>query len=224
MAIAYDNSAVVASWTTSSPATASFTCTGTDRILFVAVMTGGGGSAAPSAATYNGVAMTELGTVTDADGNKNTLLYLVAPATGSNTISITRGGGTRMSIVAASYTGVDQTTPIDDSSTDAGQSSTASSFTSSAVTVGSADNWLIGSFRDVTKVAYSSSDVSQRIASITVEEEIWDSNATVSTGSQTVTYTSTGGQIHGHTLISLAAAGGGGGGGGSASSQAVIIA
>jgi len=162
-------------------------------------------SATDLSATYNGVAMTRLSFFADASGsNKNAVFYLVNPSSGTNTVSVTRTGGANMSIVASAYSGVDTSSPIDDSVTDAGTSST--SFTSSAVTVSDADNWLIGAFRDTDGRVASSTQLTQRVASSTVSEEIWDSNGAIgSTGSQTVTYTITpSGRLDGHTLISLA--------------------
>lgn len=69
-----------------------------------------------SAATYNGVALTKI--IRENDGVRNATVeiwYLKAPASGSNTVSITLTGGTAtfFDAVCISYTGVDQTTPID---------------------------------------------------------------------------------------------------------------
>lgn len=66
-----------------------------------------------TAVTYNGVAMTRIGYKGNANGGgiAGYLYYLLAPATGSNTIAITATGATRIESYAASYTGVKQATP-----------------------------------------------------------------------------------------------------------------
>jgi hypothetical protein len=203
--ITRDNSGSIANWSTSNPATASFTCSGSDRILFVGVFTNG--TVTALSATYNGVSMTQLAFFTDANtptGNKQAVFYMVNPPTGSNTVSVTRTGGANMSIIAASYNGVDQSNPIDAHVTDAG-TGTAPSFTTSSVTVSNSDNWLVGLFRDVDNKVTSANILSFVASTSTVFEEVWDSNGAAGAGSKSVTYTisPTDGRLHGHTLISL---------------------
>jgi hypothetical protein len=199
MDIDYDTSTIIGSWSSSATTTGSHTCTGTDRYLHVAVFTNAAVTA--MTASYNSVSMTQLSVVVDTDGNKNFVFYLANPASGSNTVSVTRTGGSNMSIVAASYTGVDQTDPVEDSSTDTGVSSPA--FTSTAVTT-TADNWLIGTFRDTDSRANASAELTRRVTTGVVPEELWDSAGTVSTGSNTVSYTiSPSGRLQGHTLVAI---------------------
>jgi len=202
MAIANTASADLGSWTANNPRNVSFDCSG-GNILFVAVFTNN--TVTDLTATYNGVSMTRLTFGSDASGsNKNALFYLVNPASGSNTVSVTRTGGANMSIVGSAYSGVDTSDPIDDYVFNAGVNSTT--FTSSAVTVSDADNWLVASFRRTDNYTFSTTTLSLRIRNAaTVFEEIWDSNAVVgSTGSKTVSYTwSPSGRFDGHTLVSL---------------------
>jgi len=209
MSIANTNSASIAAWSASNPATASFDCSGGD-ILIVGVFTNGSTSAL--SVTYNGVSLTQLALITDAGNNKQGFYYLVNPSSGSNTLSVTRTGGTNVSVVASSYSGVDTANPIDDYSTDTGTSATTS-WTCSSVTVSNANNWLVSTLRDVDNHVTSSDNVTFRVNSGAVLEELYDSYGAVgSTGSINVTYTiSPASRLHGHVLISLTASGGGGG-------------
>lgn len=77
-----------------------------------------------SAMTYNGVAMTELGTqyFTTWSGRYHNTFYLVNPATGTHDIVTT--GGANWQFVIFSATGVDQTTPTSGLTTKADTTST----------------------------------------------------------------------------------------------------
>lgn len=209
MAIAFDTYTAIANWSSSNPATGLHTCTGTERFLWVT----GFFNSAPSAvsATYNGVSLTQVSFFNDGTGNWQWTGYLIAPATGSNTLSVTRTGGGNMSISCSSYTGVDQTTPIDDSATDVFKAS-STSHTTASVTVGNANNWLINGFRNVDGRTITSSTATFRGKTSIVIEEHWDSNGTVATGTQSITYTlSPAGRWGPSTLVSLAAAAAAGG-------------
>jgi hypothetical protein len=115
MAIAFD--AVSSGETTGSTLTVSHTCTGTDMALFVWVANFRiAGNAAVLTATYNGSAMTSIGTVQRGAVNNSrlTLFGIKAPTTGANDIAVTETtANDEIVLVAASYTGVDQTTPWD---------------------------------------------------------------------------------------------------------------
>lgn len=201
MAIANTASASIANWLSSNPVTTAFDCNGGD-VLFVAIFTTS--TVTNMTATYNGTSMTLVGSVVvDADNNKNYVFYLSEPDSGSNNIVVTRTGSGNMSIVASSYSGVDTINPIDDYVQDVGHSLSSTSFTSSSLTVSNADNWLLTFLRD-NATSLSSSDVSLRVNSTTVFEEIWDTNGPIgATGSQNVVYSQTGGKVMGHTLVSL---------------------
>jgi len=110
MAVAFDAATDGgASGTTTK--TFSHTCTGASRILIVyAQITG-----SCSGVTYNAVAMTKIGSeVLDGTyGWYASFWYLVAPATGANDVVITGPGASTVDGICASYTGVDQVTPVD---------------------------------------------------------------------------------------------------------------
>ena len=171
-----------------------------------------GGATGNITATFNGVALTQLSYVTDnSSSNHNSLLYLVNPASGSNTISVSRvGGSSSVEVTAVAYSGVDDLNPIDDSATSPGVNS--STFNGPSVTVGSADNWLIATFRNTDNRTITSALMTQRAFGGTVRQEHWDSDGTVAAGSQAPSYSlSSSGRFDGYTLASINAAPTGGG-------------
>lgn len=130
-AITFDNVTTDAS--SASRSSASFSHTvggGSNRALVVVVMTRGDQGA--TAVTYDGDPLT-LAVSEDAGGGSSewvSVWYMVAPATGSNTVSVTFGANADPSAVAAlSYFGVDQTNPID------ATASASSSFSTTTVSV-----------------------------------------------------------------------------------------
>jgi len=129
---------------TGTTLTVSHTCTGSNRILFVAVDTEYGASV--SSVTYAGSACTYITRRTSSGGNvRMELWYIVAPTVGANNIVITIsdetyhiGGG------GVSYTGAKQLSQPDASNT--GGNSGTQTFDLSVTTT--ADNcWLVGNFR-----------------------------------------------------------------------------
>lgn len=88
---------------------------GTDQIMLVYALLTHGGSA--SAMTYNGTALTSVGSV--ALGNSTTMYVyrLVNPAVTTANLVVTNGGSGNAHIVVVLYTGVDQTSPIGNTAT-----------------------------------------------------------------------------------------------------------
>lgn len=123
--IAFDTSTTAFTHSGSS-LTWSHTCTGTDRFLVVFVMCSS--SKSISSVTYNGVAMTAH---PSSGGGQRIIPYVLAnPASGANNIVVTMTSTTYIYPVASSYTGVDQTNPVDTSNqTSQSASSTTSNFT-----------------------------------------------------------------------------------------------
>lgn len=143
MAIAFDNATGTNTTGATNPLTFAHTCTGSNLLLIVVTMA----EAFPPAAsvtgvTYNSVAMTEMtgfgGLYSDAGLDVRLQgWFLVAPATGSNTVSVTysAGSGSRAAI-SASFTGVDQSTPLENGTNSTGTSTSPSiNVTSSATGV-----------------------------------------------------------------------------------------
>ena len=96
---------------------------GTNLCLIVAVKLLGTGTV--SSITYNSVGLSFVRS--DAQGVYRTEIWrLVAPATGTNTVAVTLSGVTNSNADAESYTGVDQTSPIDANNGSNGTGATAS--------------------------------------------------------------------------------------------------
>lgn len=138
MAIAYDTASTDASGALSW----SHTCTGTDLVLLVGVQTRSTTIYAVTGITYNGVALTKIDHQDGANNVRSELWYLIAPATGANTVEVTfENTPTRASAGAISLTGADQTAPIEASNKATGDTSNP---TAAVVTV--TDNaWAVAS-------------------------------------------------------------------------------
>jgi len=158
MAIALDNSGQGSSAAQAAGVAFTFSYTvnsNVNGILILAIQTGdnaGSNHQQPSAVSYNGSAMTFISGASQAVGANQcatSMWYLLAPSTGSNTVSITvpstgsGSGASRIIAYPASYTGAKQTGQPDSSSTNSAGSGT--SFTSTTTTV--ADNcWTLALF------------------------------------------------------------------------------
>ena len=122
--------------------TVSHTVSGSNTILFVSVGTkDGGGGAAVSGVTYNGVAMTNITTQNISSAYYQDLWYLINPSTGTNNIVASFGGvsADQAVVSAASYTGVLQISPLTTANTN--QNSSANSLSSTVTT--SVDNSFV---------------------------------------------------------------------------------
>lgn len=134
MAIAFDNSTNGGSSGSGTSHTFSHTCSGSDRILFVYVRMAGTTDRV-TAITYNGVSMTKIDAQFGINNTGTTLYYLIAPATGSNTVAITKEDSAT-SALAVSYTGAKQSGVPDAKSK--GESASTTGLTGNITTV--ADN------------------------------------------------------------------------------------
>lgn len=187
MAIAFD----AVGGGASSGSSFSHTCTGSNLILFVLTLEDPAGGGPVTAVTYNGVSMTNSGLGTLVDGTR--LWYLYAPATGSNTVAVTGGAGNGH--ISASYSGAKQSGFPDS----AGANTDTVPNTSIVVstTVVASDCWFIGygglqksvgtattcTTSRTSRSAYNSLSAAGR----SFATNFWDSNGTVSTGSQSQT-------------------------------------
>ena len=144
MAIAFDNSTGQSITNPGSTHTFSHTCSGSDRILFVLAWHSTGDYI--TGVTYAGTPMTQLKKVSSNGTNWIYMYYLVAPATGANNVVITSSVSNGAILgMSASYTGVDQSSPIDVSTSETTASST--SVTTSLTTT--TDNcWTIAMYRE----------------------------------------------------------------------------
>lgn len=114
----------------------SHTCTGTNRILFVGTS---GNTSTCTGITYNGVAMTSIGT-TSTGSNNAALFYLINPASGSNTIQVTYSGSNTFGAHAISYTSAQQFGVPDASNTNSNSGVTS---ISASVTTVLNNCWLV---------------------------------------------------------------------------------
>lgn len=102
MAIAFD--AATDSSVTGTSLTFSHTCTGSDRVLFVAMQYV---SNTITGVTYNGVSMT---LEVQRNGTNRAAIYsLINPATGANNVVVSSSSSQQMQACAMSYTGANQT-------------------------------------------------------------------------------------------------------------------
>lgn len=182
MAIAFD--AVTNGGLT--PASWSHTCaTAGNRLLLVAV----DGTNNPTGFTYAGTALTQLGAVTIGNGATGRVLdlwYLINPATGTNTVSVT--GGTSFIGISMSYTGVSQYV-FPDASVGQYTGGGGSSMTQAGtVTQVAADCWLVGFTDQDGTNATAGASTTRRSASVTYAFEAFDSNGTRTPGSQSLNF------------------------------------
>lgn len=107
MAVAVDNAA---NGQTDSTVSTAYTVSGSDRVLYV--LTCENGNTGVDAVSYNSVSLTKVHEKLNSSNQAVNVWRLIAPATGSNTLSITQGGGSH-SIVwcAVSFTGAHQSAP-----------------------------------------------------------------------------------------------------------------
>ncbi len=140
MAIAFDATAN-GEKTGTSTLSFSHTCTGSNRILFVGVVSQLG-SDNLTGVTYNGVTLTQINKIQNNGGIYSYLYYLIAPATGANNVVVSYTGSTQVNSISVSYTGVAQISPINNSTTNNSGASSVSSLTTSLVS-NSSPAWMI---------------------------------------------------------------------------------
>lgn len=113
MAIAYDNGVAATFVNPGTSSTVAFSVTG-DLIIAGVWTNSNPGTVAVS---YGGDALTQIGSsVADGNGNKVHLFRLSSPKTGTNNLVATTTNSTHIALYGQSYSGVDQSSPIDNSS------------------------------------------------------------------------------------------------------------
>lgn len=215
MAIAQDNSGkgISASQAAGVAFTFSYTVnSNSNGIITISVYTGdnaGSNHQYPSAVSYNGVACTVVAgsKVTTAGIGTSSIWYLVAPATGSNTVSVTvptTGSGSGASRIAAfvdSFTGASQIGQGDGITNTAAGSTTLSLTTNTIVD----NSWSVGIFvSNQVAAPTASSGVTIRQSDTTLGNgsAMGDSNAAVTpVGSKTMTATGSSGSWIGSMLV-----------------------
>jgi len=213
MAIAYDSAASGTRFaSTGTSHSFNHTTSGSDRFLTVQVGSyrASGGGDVVSGVTYNGVAMTLLGQDDVQPNTEYYFFHLVNPATGTNTVTVTYASTNFVWAVSASYTGVDQSSPIDSSAFDVSGQNVRSSITSTTTVVAN-DCWLVGGFFGNNGGITAGAGTTVRLRSTTDPRlAAADSNSTVSTGSQSLVVSCTNNATS-WGIASIKPAGGGGG-------------
>lgn len=220
MAIAFDNSTQHTRTTSGSSTSFSHTCSGSDRILFVFVNAVNPTGNTASSVTYDGVAMTKIDDEF-AQVNVNTSLwYLVAPATGSNTVTVNFATlGSYVDCAASSYTGAAQTSPIDANS----KNNTTGNSVSTTVTSTTDNCWVVTCGYHGALTSLSAGGTSREITiSGSQRGLIGDSNAAVTpAGGRTMTIS--GGSSQTSAIIAAAFKPAGAAPAATGFSQAVVI-
>lgn len=189
MAIAFDN---VAAFTTSilGPFDNAYTVTGTNPFLLVGIRIRSTESAI-TGITYGGVSLgASIQDVTNMFSNVDFhLYYLKAPATGSNTLSVAYTGVplSALNVQVLSYSGVDQTSPIDSSHSD---KFTAQTTFTETTTVVASNCWLAGFCTNDSANMAAGTGTTLRDQTIPGEPSV-DSNAIIGTGAQSLQTTVT---------------------------------
>lgn len=187
MAIAFD--ATAHGDATATSLTFSHTCTGSNRILWVGVRQGSN-SDFVTGITYNSVSMTLAVKKNAVAGTMwEYLYYLVNPATGANNVVVSASSSVRLTGVSASYTGANQTGQPDATGSNA---ATGTSITTSVTVVN--PSWTISFAGNDGALAMTGSTgvgaVRDNGSWVSNLVSLGDSNATVSTGSQSMIWTS----------------------------------
>lgn len=203
MAIAYNNATHTAFAVNTK--TQAHTTAGDDRYIFFHLYVGT--SATPSTITYGGVALSLIQTfaMTGAAAGQYIRTYgLVNPASGSNNAVVTFGTSPGFYVSIVSYTGVDQTNPIDTSGNN-GTSPTTSLTTTLTTT---ADNcWLVG-YAYMNGSLAAGANTTLRGGSVSGVLQAMDTNAAQTPpGNHSLTTTGAN-AFAGHVVAAIAPAGG----------------
>lgn len=143
MAIAFDAATRADQAATTGSFTFSHTTSGANRVLIVMCYLNEEGDLV-TGITYNGVAMTRANAFTNTPGasvpTSGYIYYLANPATGANNVVISYSGNRAVIAVAASFTGANTSSPIDQSNTVYSGNDFSSTSVSLSVTTGFANS------------------------------------------------------------------------------------
>jgi hypothetical protein len=190
MAIAFDSTAT-ANQASGATLTFSHTCSGSDRILLVGVVTEIASPDIVTGVTYNGVAMTQLGKVFSGDLDEVYLYALIAPATGANNVVISVSNALAFTYGGSvSYTGAYQDALPTGGDIVTGSTSGASTLSLSGLTPSTANSWIVGVADNQSSNTTLSSSGTLRQAGR--PQVVFDTNAIVS-GAYTAQFANAGG-------------------------------
>lgn len=205
-AIAHD--AVSTGQASATTVTATHTTSGSNRILYCGAWIQDGGADRMTGITYNGVAMTQVNKYVSVGGIESSIyLYqLIAPDTGSNTVTMTKTGTDLGYVICSSYTGARQTSQPDASTTNNG--GPIPSLTTS-VTVNTANSWTLLMLKATdTGISAGSGTTLRTDGPNNDQTGMYDSNGAVGTGSRSLETTKDGGAntFMAHLMVSIAPA------------------
>lgn len=194
MAIARDNSGKINYTGSTTSISTSYTCTGSN-LLLVAFLGFNGVTAPTLGATYNGVAMSKVGSVGFVGSGSTRgfqAFILVAPATGSNTIAFSSSATCGMEALFASYTGCAQTGQPDNNNQTTGSTGTS---ISSSITINTASSWLaaVGLNDNTSGEGTGTGVLTSLIYNTITGTTMGDSNGTLTTGSKSYGFSFPGG-------------------------------
>lgn len=200
-AIAFDNASIA---NTSAGSSLSYTFAvspGSNRILVCSALANAAQTV--TSYTFNGVSLTAAVSKTAATGITEYLYYLVAPAVGSSTVAVTTSGSLSASS-CLSYTGVDQSSPIDATAT--GVDTVTTSYNTTATTVTN-NAWVVAGSRTGNGFALTAgANTNVRIQPETLafgSGALWDGGPKTPAGSFTLNVTSVSQLFEGAAIIAL---------------------
>lgn len=181
MAIAFDDS-TDGGLAFANTLTFSHTTSGSDRYLTVSVFSGIATDPFDvTGVTYNSASMVEIDREANTSDRWVSLWGLIAPASGANNVVATVTGGV-VAGMASSYTGVDQTSPVDSFNSGTIDFSIDKQQNTIVVATGC---WLVGAFKNSIGSAFATVGTLRETNSDGLS--VLDSNGIVSTGSRILT-------------------------------------
>lgn len=195
--IAFDSATNPAIQNPGTTLTYAHTCSGSNRFLYVGVLTG---NATVSSVTYNGVAMTEIGSRTAVGSHFISHYYLIAPATGSNNVVVTVASSVLIISGATSYTGVAQTSPIDASATNA---ETTETTTTTNLTTTTDNCWTLLTSRGATDGNTNAGTGTTQRADTAGYIQLFDSNGVITPAGSTSLQTTQSSQSTAHQMAAI---------------------
>lgn len=192
MAIAFGSVVNATSANAASVSQTGPTVSGSNTFGVVAVAWQSNEAASALTATWGGSGMTLVGEYSQESGTRRGALYYIVNPSSAATVQVTRGLTTNfISISSSYYTGAKQTGQPDSSATPTAASGT--SFSASTTVVAS-NCWLVSLTRDAAGGIAASTGTTLRGDFVTaVGPAFADSNGTVGTGSQSMSFTGSNG-------------------------------
>ena len=191
-AIAYVNSARNLTPSTGTSYNVSYTVgSGSDRALVITFLWS---PQTITAVSYNGKSATLVSNLPDGFGNGLAMYRLENPDSGTHNLTMTLAANSYVEMVVVEYSGVDQTN-MEDVSTTASVTGSPSSPLVLTATVATADSWLVSVVRNaaIGPMTASTNVNAVRQSGVTTQQSVGDTNGTVSAGSQSQTWTTSGG-------------------------------